>query len=69
MITLGRIVHYVQKTDYGDYILPALVKAQRNDDSYVLHVFIDAKGGSELIVDSRYSERKEAGTFHFRKGA
>lgn len=64
IIPVGKIVHYVVKTQYGNYNLPAQIYGQMQPDVYHLRVFTDATG-SEWLVTGRYSEGKEYGTFHF----
>ena len=64
-ICLGKIVHYVIETDYGNYFLPACVYAQHNSKEYGLRVFTDT-GDSEWLASGYYSDRKEPGSFHFR---
>lgn len=66
-IPLGRIVHYVISTRYGNYILPAQIYAQHGPNVYGLRIFTGPATASEWLETASYSERNEPGTFNIKE--
>ena len=63
---VGQIVVYVSETPHWPVHLPAEILGF-DGDVIRLRIFVDHTGGSEWIVDARYSGEKLPGTWHWRE--